>query len=74
MVKGKVTFDESKCKGCGLCVAFCPVKILALDPRRMNQHGYQLITVTEPEKCIGCAFCAIMCPDSVITVERNTHE
>ena len=36
----------------------------------MNEKGYNLVKVTEPEKCIGCAFCAIMCPDSVISLER----
>lgn len=70
MAKGKVTFDNELCKGCMLCVGFCPTKILARDDKRINEKGYNLIKVTEPDKCIGCAFCAIMCPDSVITVER----
>jgi 2-oxoglutarate ferredoxin oxidoreductase subunit delta len=70
MAKGKVTFDYELCKGCLLCVEFCPTKILALDKTKMNNKGYNLITVTNTDKCIGCAFCAIMCPDSVITVER----
>lgn len=70
MPKGKITFDYEKCKGCVLCVAFCPTKILTLDKSKINEKGYNLITVTDPDKCIGCSFCAIMCPDSVITVEK----
>lgn len=70
MAKGKISFDYEYCKGCRLCVEFCPPKILAMDTSKMNEKGYNLVKVVEPEKCIGCAFCAIMCPDSVITVER----
>lgn len=71
MAKGKVTFDTKYCKGCGLCVEVCPVKIIALDTSTLNAKGYNPAQVLEPEKCIGCASCAIMCPDSVITVERQ---
>jgi 2-oxoglutarate ferredoxin oxidoreductase subunit delta len=70
MAKGKITFDYEKCKGCLLCVGYCPTKILAMDKTHINEKGYNVIMVTDPEKCIGCAFCAIMCPDSVITVEK----
>ncbi len=69
MPKGRLTFDYEKCKGCGVCVAFCPVKILYLDKSTLNKAGYNLIRVTDEEKCIGCATCGLMCPDSVITVE-----
>ncbi len=70
MAKGKVTFDYELCKGCKLCVAYCPVKILEMDSSKINKKGYNTVKVIDPDKCIGCAFCAIMCPDSVITVER----
>lgn len=70
MAKGIVNFDFEKCKGCRLCIEFCPTKILELDKDKINQKGYNLIKVVEPKKCIACAFCAIMCPDSVITVMR----
>lgn len=70
MARGKLTFEYEKCKGCMLCVEFCPTKILTLDKSMINEKGYNLIKITEPDKCIGCAFCAIMCPDSVITVEK----
>ena len=70
MAKGKVTFDEDICKGCGLCTTVCPVKILALDTSKINIKGYHPAGAIEPEKCIGCANCGTICPDQVITVER----
>ena len=53
----KVTFNEEKCKGCGLCVNFCPKHILQMAP-------------VDQDACIGCASCARMCPDVVITIEK----
>lgn len=70
MAKGKVTFNQDICKGCGLCVSVCPTNILAIDEKAINRKGYHPATVVEPENCIGCANCAMMCPDLVITVER----
>lgn len=66
----KVTFNENRCKGCSLCVAACPKKILELDKSRLNSKGYHPVVCTDTTKCIGCAFCATQCPDLVITVER----
>ncbi|MBR5388852.1 MAG: 4Fe-4S dicluster domain-containing protein [Clostridia bacterium] len=66
----KVTFDEERCKGCGLCVTACPVKIISLADEKINSKGYHPAEVKETEKCIGCASCALMCPDTVIVVER----
>lgn len=71
MSKYYLTFDNESCKGCGLCVNFCPRKILYLDEARINKQGYQLISITDIEACIGCQYCAIICPDSVIEVFKN---
>lgn len=67
--KGKVTFNEERCKGCGLCVSVCPKKIISLSTTKMNHKGYRPAGVEKMEECIACANCATMCPDSVITVE-----
>lgn len=70
MAKGKVTFNVDICKGCGLCVPVCPVKIIALEKMSINKKGYHPAGVEEMEKCTGCTNCATICPDQVITVER----
>jgi 2-oxoglutarate ferredoxin oxidoreductase subunit delta len=71
--KFKLSFDDQACKGCSLCVNFCPVKILKLNPKRINKAGYMLVDVIDIDKCIGCCFCAMICPDSVITVEETNE-
>jgi 2-oxoglutarate ferredoxin oxidoreductase subunit delta len=70
MAKVKLTIDSEKCKGCELCVNFCPKKILALG-KETNTKGYFPVTVINEDECIACGTCAIMCPDSIITVEKE---
>ena len=69
LVMAKLTINEARCKGCGLCVTACPKQILALSDK-INEKGYNPVMMTDQEKCIGCAFCATMCPDTVIKVEK----
>lgn len=66
----KVSFNEDRCKGCGLCVLVCPKKIITLSNDKINSKGYHPAEMTNQEACIACAFCATMCPDMVITVEK----
>ncbi len=66
----KVTFNEDRCKACGLCVSACPRKILALKEGVLNKKGYSPAYCTDESQCIGCAMCATMCPDCVIEVYR----
>ncbi|MEG1687622.1 MAG: 4Fe-4S dicluster domain-containing protein [Angelakisella sp.] len=63
--------EEQVCKGCGLCVAACPKKILELANDKINQKGYNPARCIEEAQCIGCAICGIICPDSAITVEKD---
>ncbi len=70
MLDKRVVFDEERCKGCELCVTFCPKNIIYLADR-LNRQGYRPATVTEQEKCISCAICARMCPDCAIEVYKH---
>jgi len=50
----KITINEEKCKGCGLCQRNCPVEAIegeARDKRVINQ-----------DKCIKCGTCISSCP------------
>ncbi len=71
MAKGKVAFIEEECKGCELCIHFCPKDVLGLDKTRINSSGYHPVTDLIPLNCTGCGICALMCPDLVIRVERE---
>ena len=66
----KTIVNVEVCKGCGLCVAACPKKIMELDKSKLNSKGYHPAGVTDMEACIACAACARTCPDMAITVEK----
>ena len=61
----KIDIYKAWCKGCGICVAFCPTGALAKD-----EAGYPY--VKDIKKCINCGWCEIRCPDFAITVESET--
>ena len=67
---GAVTIDAERCKGCDLCVVACPVNVLALQPKEVNNRGYHFAFTANPDTCIGCAACATVCPDACIEVYR----
>jgi len=70
MPTGTVVIDPERCKGCGLCIAACPHKVLAFSGN-LNKSGYDVVHMKRPEACIGCAFCAMTCPDIAIEVYRE---
>jgi len=51
------------CKGCGLCIAFCPRNVFEADE---EHHPI----VMHPERCNACNWCATHCPDFAILVEK----
>ena len=66
---GKIIINTERCKGCGLCVAVCPKKIIVIS-KKSNMTGY-FPAQTDNCDCTGCAACGIICPDAVIEVYRD---
>lgn len=62
--RGQVFFYENWCKGCQICVDFCPTGTLAMNGN--GNHPY----AAHPENCTACHFCDTHCPDFAIVVKR----
>ncbi len=60
--------DQEECKGCGLCVASCPAKVLEIDQGRLNSKGFHPSSY-RGQGCLGCGNCFYTCPEpGAITV------
>jgi 2-oxoglutarate ferredoxin oxidoreductase subunit delta len=65
----KMTVDPNYCKGCGLCIAACPKKIIRFS-EKINSKGYHYAECFDEEACIACKLCYTTCPDVAITIEK----
>ena len=61
LVKKLIT-NISWCKGCGICVAFCPKQVLEIENGK--------IKVAREVDCIKCSQCELRCPDYAIYLEE----
>lgn len=59
--KRKLVLDPAWCKGCGICVAFCPKNALELVGERVHMR--------EDGQCVLCGQCEMRCPDYAIWLE-----
>ena len=59
--QNRVVVYPDWCKGCGICVAFCPKQVLALGPDGKAR-------VEREQACVNCGFCEPHCPDFAIMV------
>jgi 2-oxoglutarate ferredoxin oxidoreductase subunit delta len=58
----RITINETYCKRCGLCIAFCSKKVYA--PAKDG-----LPVPVAVERCNACGLCDLRCPDFAITLE-----
>lgn len=59
-----VVVREAWCKGCDICVEFCPRGVLS----REDQGPAR---VSNPSACTHCRMCELLCPDFAITVREG---
>jgi 2-oxoglutarate ferredoxin oxidoreductase subunit delta len=65
----RVVINADHCKACGLCIEFCPKKVLGFGTGR-NSAGFHPSEPQDEQSCIGCRQCAMMCPDACIEIYR----
>ncbi len=63
----EISINHNWCKGCNICVTFCPKQVLEL-----NEKG--LSVAVRPEDCIICKLCEMRCPDLAIKVLTEEEE
>lgn len=66
-MKGHIEIDRERCKGCMLCVEFCPKKCISLS-EELNLKGYFVAAFDAAAECTACGNCALVCPDVAIEV------
>lgn len=58
-----VLINTTRCKGCNICVYYCPTQVLKLIKAQS--------TVVNPEACTFCRLCELRCPDFAVTVDLS---
>ncbi len=56
--KKSLVLNVESCKGCNICIAFCPKKVLELKSEKC--------VIARPDDCINCGMCELRCPDNAI--------
>ena len=62
----KLVINPKWCKGCGICVEFCPKKVLELK--------HEKVRIADEEACILCGLCELRCPDYAIYINETEGE
>jgi len=65
--RGYVTIFGTWCKGCGICIEFCPQAVF-------EANGQGRAVIVHGNRCTACHWCDIHCPDMAITVRRLEPE
>lgn len=60
----KLFIQRQWCKGCRVCVTFCPKQVLDID-------GSDKVYAKNLENCIYCGLCELRCPDLAIEVRET---
>jgi len=69
--RGQVYIIPERCKGCKLCVDFCPEQVLQVS-NSINRKGYHYPEVAPGKEnaCVHCEFCTMICPEfAIFTLE-----
>ncbi|NLK67188.1 MAG: 4Fe-4S binding protein [Campylobacteraceae bacterium] len=68
-----VWVNESACKGCKICVSYCPAGVIAMRDEPTSIVG-AIVEVVDESSCIGCRECEFHCPDFAIFVADESYK
>jgi 2-oxoglutarate ferredoxin oxidoreductase subunit delta len=65
--RGQVFIIPERCKGCEICVRFCPRQVLQVS-EAANAKGYHYPEIASGKEadCVQCDFCTLVCPEFAI--------
>lgn len=58
----EIRINRKWCKNCGICAAYCPQKVLAMNEKK-------ILVIERQDACSGCRMCEYRCPDLAIAIE-----
>ncbi|MFH1700912.1 MAG: 4Fe-4S dicluster domain-containing protein [Candidatus Zixiibacteriota bacterium] len=65
-----VEINEDLCKGCDICIEFCPTDVFDKS-NKLNRRGYYLPVIVNMKACTGCRLCDLMCPEFAIVLTEK---
>lgn len=71
--RGNVYVIPDRCKGCNICIQFCPQDVLQ-ESLSVNAKGYHYpeIVLGKESACVNCEFCMMICPEfAIYTTEEG---
>lgn len=64
---GQVFLIPDRCKGCELCIHFCPQGVLEVSKDRNTKgYHYPTIVIGKEHECVNCEFCTLICSEFAI--------
>ena len=66
--RGKLSFQQVGCTGCGSCADVCPAGAIRIQPETAG-HAIEV----SYGKCIFCGLCAEVCPADIISLSQDYH-
>ncbi len=69
--KGVVYLIPDRCKGCKMCIHFCPTQALMIS-ENTNAKGYHYpkLSPGKENHCVNCEFCTMICPEFAIYTQE----